>query len=666
MQYLYLQRLLSVWSVWLLAVVTVYAQVDTATYHTLSEVEVVAKSRPSVTRQGAPLQVVDRVAIERLGIQDLSEAVKRFSGVTVQDYGGIGGLKTVSVRNLGAKHTAVSYDGVSITDAQSGQVDISRFSLDDVEMVSLSVGQTDDIFQTARMYASAGALRIKTMRPDFTTRPFRIKAQLKAGSFGLVNPYLRYEQKIGKRFAASGQVDWLRADGNYPFILQNGTQKELLKRKNSDIQSLRTEVNVFGDLGRAGSLSVKGYYFDSERGLPGSVILYNEYSGERIWDKNAFAQAHYQAHFTRYFALQAQTKFNYTWSKYVHVNNNFENGFQEDLHTQREYYGSVSGLYTPSEQWGFSLTTDFFVNTLRNNLPDCPFPTRYTSLSVVAAQYQNSRLSATVSVLHTYMTEQVERGERPADRKRFSPTVSASWRILPDQNLRVRAFYKDIFRVPTFNDMYYLRIGNTNLKPERATQYNLGLAWSGELCSSLPLLSLSVDGYYNRVRDKIVAIPTLYIWKMMNMGEVTMGGIDVNLSAEVPLYRQIKMIFQGAYTWQHVVDITDKTAKNYGDQIPYTPRHAGSVSLSVDNPWVNVSYSLTAVGNRYALPQNIADNLIKRYVEQSLSVNRMFAFGSCKLRLQGEIVNLGNIMYDVIQFYPMPGRSYRASVVFTF
>ena len=61
------------------------------------------------------------------------------------------------VRSLGAKHTAVSYDGVTITDAQSGQVDISRFSLDNVEMVSLSIGQSDDIFQTARVYASAGA-----------------------------------------------------------------------------------------------------------------------------------------------------------------------------------------------------------------------------------------------------------------------------------------------------------------------------------------------------------------------------------------------------------------------------------------------------------------------------------------------------------------------------
>ena len=41
-----------------------------------------------VTREGTPLQIMDRAGIDRLGVQDLSEAVKRFSGVTVQDYGG--------------------------------------------------------------------------------------------------------------------------------------------------------------------------------------------------------------------------------------------------------------------------------------------------------------------------------------------------------------------------------------------------------------------------------------------------------------------------------------------------------------------------------------------------------------------------------------------------
>ena len=134
----------------------------------------------------------------------------------------------------------------------------------------------------------------------------------------------------------------------------------------------------------------------------------------------------------------------------------------------------------------FSLTTDFSLNTLDNNIPNCPFPTRYTSLSVLAAQYQDSRFTATASLLNTFIREEVRRGDRPDDRKRLSPAVSISWRIFSDQNVRIRASYKDIFRVPTFNDLYYLRIGNTNLKPERATQYNLGLTWSGELFSFLP------------------------------------------------------------------------------------------------------------------------------------------------------------------------------------
>lgn len=662
MQNLNFTRMLCLAGAGLFSFVALQAQqVDTVSYHQLSGVEVVEKARPSTTREGTPLQIMDRTGIERLGIQDLSEAVKRFSGVSVRDYGGIGGLKTVSVRSLGAQHTAVSYDGVTISDAQSGQVDISRFSLDNVEMLSLSIGQTDNIFQTARMYASAGALSIKTSRPGFTDRPFHVRAQVKAGSFGLVNPYLRYEQKLGNRWSATLHGDWLRADGNYPYTLINGKLTEKKKRKNSDIETLRTEVNLFGDLGKGGKLSIKGYYFDSERGLPGSIILYNDYAAERLWDKNAFAQAYYENQFTEQFALQAQIKYNYAWTRHLEIDNKYETGRQDDRYTQNEYYASTSGMYTPTEHLSFSLTEDFFVNTLDNTLPECPFPTRYTSLSVLAAQYKNTRLTATASLLGTFITESVESGDRPDDRKRLSPAASLSWRILPEQNVRVRISYKDIFRVPTFNDMYYLRIGNTNLKPERATQYNLGLTWSGQP-PFLNFLSLSADGYYNRVRDKIVAMPTMFIWKMMNMGEVSIGGIDANLSAEIPVYKNINVLLQAAYTYQKAIDITKETAKNYRHQIPYTPKHTGTTSLSVENPWVNVSYSLTAVGDRYALPQNIADNLIKGYLEQGLSLNREFMFKHCKLRLQGEIVNLGNINYDVIQYYPMPGRSYRATL----
>lgn len=661
MQNVFIKRLSGLLCAWLFPFAALYAQVDTTTYHQLSGVEVVGKVRLSTSRESTPLQVMDKVGIERLGVQDLSEAVKRFSGVTVQDYGGIGGLKTVSVRSLGAKHTAVSYDGVTVTDAQSGQVDISRFSLDNVDMISLSIGQADDIFQTARMYASAGALNIKTNRPVFTDQAYHLKAQIKAGSFGLVNPYLRYEQKFGKKWYASWHGDYLRADGHYPFTLVNGDLVEKKKRNNSDIESWRTELNFAGDLGKAGTLSMKGYYFDSHRGLPGSVILYNDYSGERLWDRNAFAQARYENRITEKFALQAQAKYNYSWMRHLDVDNKYESGRQDDRYTQKEYYLSVSGLYSLTDHLSFSLAEDYFINTLDNTIPECPFPKRYTSLTALAAQYKDTRLTATASLLGTYITEKVERGDKPSDRKRLSPAVSLSWRVMPEYNFRLRASYKDIFRVPTFNDLYYLRMGNTNLKPERATQYNLGMTWSGSL-PFINYLNASVDGYYNRVSDKIVAIPTMFIWKMMNMGEVSIGGIDVNLSAEIPLFEKIDAQVQANYTFQKAIDVTMGTAKNYRHQIPYTPKHSGMVALSLQTPWVNAGYSATMVSDRYALPQNIDDNRIDRYTEHTVSLNREFLVWNCKFRLQGEIVNLTNKMYDVIQYYPMPGRSWRITL----
>lgn len=101
-----------------------------------------------------------------MGVYDVAEAVKHFSGVNVKDYGGIGGLKTVSIRSMGAQHTGVIYDGVSISDCQSGQVDISRYSLSNVSELSLTIGQTDDIYQSAKAFASAGVLNIKTITPD--------------------------------------------------------------------------------------------------------------------------------------------------------------------------------------------------------------------------------------------------------------------------------------------------------------------------------------------------------------------------------------------------------------------------------------------------------------------------------------------------------------------
>lgn len=130
--------------------------------HQIEKVTVTARRMPNKVTSAVPVQTMSKQDISQLGIQNVADAVRRFAGADVKDYGGIGGLKTVSIRNMGAAHTAVSYDGVAVSNCQAGQIDIGRFSLDNVSMLSLSIGQSEDLLQSARLYASAGVLNIET------------------------------------------------------------------------------------------------------------------------------------------------------------------------------------------------------------------------------------------------------------------------------------------------------------------------------------------------------------------------------------------------------------------------------------------------------------------------------------------------------------------------
>ena len=296
----------------------------------------------------------------------MADAVRRFAGANVKDYGGIGGLKTVSIRNMGAAHTAVSYDGVTVSNCQAGQIDIGRFSLDNVSMLSLAIGQNEDMLQSARLYASAGVLNIETEKPHFTNeRNYAFQTQIKGGSFGYVSPSVRWWQKINKRTRLSVDGMFLRADGNYPFILVNGKYVTKEKRNNSDIYSLQGEANLYHSFKDESELDVKGHYFYSKRGLPGAVTLYNPIADETLWDENAFIQARYKKHFSPQWSVQAQAKYNHGWNKYEDLGAEYTNGVYHAKHRQDEYYLSATVLYHPMTSLSVALAQDGSVNMLR-------------------------------------------------------------------------------------------------------------------------------------------------------------------------------------------------------------------------------------------------------------------------------------------------------------
>lgn len=429
------------------------------------DVATVSVQRNAAAASLSPAQTITEAEISRLGVNGLHKAVNQFSGVSIKDYGGIGGLKTVSVRNMGASHTAVIYDGIAISDAQNGQVDISRFDLDDIASVSMSIGQEDDIFCSARHMTSAGTLRLQSVYPEFEDGPTEVNARMTFGSFGTYIPYIALKQKIGRQYAVKAAANGTFSKGDYPFKLQNGRITTHEKRINSDVESYGAEADFYADWAAKGKLKAKVNFHSSERGLPGSVILY----------------------------------------------------------TQNEYSLAVRSLYQPEEGWQIAIAEDLFCNTLASNIPECPFPVRLSSISALSARYETKALNISASVVGTYITEELAVGTAPTDRFRLSPMAAASWMFT--DGLHLRASFKDGFRVPTFNDLYYARVGNMNLKPETARQFNLGLTFSGTY--DWGSADITADAYYNFIKDKIVAVPTMFIWKMRNVGKVSMYGTDI-------------------------------------------------------------------------------------------------------------------------------------------
>lgn len=635
--------------------------------HRIERVTVTARRMPNKVSSAVPVQTLSQRDISRLGIQDMADAVRRFAGANVKDYGGIGGLKTVSIRNMGAAHTAVSYDGVVVSNCQAGQIDIGRFSLDNVSVLSLSIGQDENMLQSARLYASAGVLSIETEKPHFAEgRNAAFQTRISGGSFGYVTPSLRWWQKAGSRTCFAVNANYMRADGNYPFTLVNGKYVTEEKRNNSGIYSWQGEAALYHTFKDGGELDVKGYYFNSRRGLPGAVTLYNPISDETLWDENSFVQVRYKKQFSPKWSLQAQAKYNHGWNKYEDEGKEYADGYYREHHRQDEYYLSATALYRPIEALGISLAQDGVVNKLHSSLPECPFPTRYTSISALNARYQQGWLMAAASLVHTGTSERVKQGSASDNFHRFAPSLSVRLQPWAEETLYFRLMYKSTFRLPTFNDLYYYRIGNKNLRPEKANEYNVGITWSKSGLAFLDYLSMTVDGYYNDVTDKIVAFPTTYAWKMANYGKVHAAGIDATMSVCISLAKNIQLLISGGYMWQKAIDLTSPDAKNYKNQLPYTPLHSGNVSATVETPWVNIGYSMVGVGKRYYLSQNIPENEIEGYMEHTMTVSREFMLGKCSLHLQAEMINLTDTQYDVIKYYPMPGRSWRLTATLKF
>ena len=642
---------------------------------TLPEISITDHNAPpEALRVQTPTQVLTAGELRRRGSTQLSDAVRQMQGLTLRDYGGVGGVKTVSVRGLGSQFSTLTIDGIAVSDCQNGQIDLGRHLLEGSSHIALTNGQADNLLLPARSLAAGSTVNLESAVPTFGSRATNLSATLEGGSYGYLSPTLALQQRLGRRSSLTLWGNYLRSEGDYPFTLYytasraDSSSREV--RRNSQMWQVTADANYFCQTGPRQRLQVKVHYMQGFHAIPGPVIYYSSKASEFSRERLLYTQARYQ-HKGNHADLLLLGKYSHTADSYEDTAIHTRTGTLLNEYRQQEgYLSQVLRCHLgdrDSCHWRLAATADESLSRLTSNLASHNDVTRLALLGAVTAEYRShpgSRytrgLKASAHLLGTWVQD-MEQGTPGTPFTRLSPyaAIAYTWGWIT-----LRGYFKESYRVPNFNELYYFSVSRS-LRPEKALQYNLGLTmrtpesrhtWGSQH------LELTLDGYHNRVADKILAVPTqnMYLWSMSNVGQAEITGADLSATYRLRTGTNgIELTLSAGYSLQQALDRSDPDSKTYGKQLPYTPRHSGNVALGAATPWVDAALTLTVVGTRYSTAQNTAASQLSPYADQGITLSHTFDTRHGSLTVKAQVLNLFDVQYEVVRNYPMMGRNYR-------
>lgn len=571
--------------------------------------------KTSVVTAGKSIRTSRADTIVIAGSTGTVESLNRIPGIMTTDLGGHAGLKTVSLRGLGTAHTGIFIDGMRIGNIQSGQTDLGM------------IGPVDFVVAD---YAH-NALHFNSIRPRFDCGDtFSGKARINVGSFNTLLPYIRLNGKLSESVAISLTGSGTFSRGDYPYIAADGRDG---RRGNNDIRQHRAAIDIFGQI-RNGQWHIKGYFNHSDRGTPGPTSWISDDRQEEV---NSFIQGTCSLKINKSYFITGGVKMSYDGLSYESV-------YGDSTYGQYEFQLNQSHIFRISDNWKISATAEVIWDKMKSLSYILSDHSRLTATGTGAAGFTADRFDANVSVEYSHADETDIKWEM------LSPSADMKLRIT--EGLNLVGIVRRAFRVPVFNELYYIGYGNPDLKCEKAWMTDIGAEWNlknGEWKSQI-----KADMFYNWLTDKITSAPGKIdpaIWLPYNIGKVLSSGID--LFSSISYDGKCKAGFSARYSLLNAIDKTPDSS-TYGRQIPFISRH--SVVLTADcayKGWRMCSIWNLRSGRSDGYGQMPDWNTLDVEIGKAINI-----LDDMVLEIDIKAVNIFGEQYEISQDYPMPGRNF--------
>jgi len=627
--------------------------VDTMKIYKGNEVVVTAtRTEIPIHNSPSPIEILTEQRIQQYNGTNIADALAASTGLFIKDYGGMGGLKTISMRGLGAEHTLVLVNGNRYNNFENGLVDLSTILTDNIERIEIVRGGNSALYGAD---ALGGVINIITKQPD---KGLKIGAEGGVGSSGYKRYRVSLENCFGK-WTLAGRYSSESSDGNFHYILNNGSISEERERVNADFTIQNSFLNVRYDVSSATQLSFLTQYVVSERGVPGGAVIGMDSSKARQHDKDLNIMGSYQTQVAERITLHLSPNLHYLYERYLDptiaigssgIDSYYKNTVM-DINAQIDYALTRQVLFLLGGELGRA--------ALRSN--DVSDVVRIQKSFFLSSQMLFDIKGIWLKRIAIYPTL---RYDNFSDRTggyivhdEWSPKIGANLKFFEDVDFQLRSSYGRNFRIPTFNDLYWKQGGNPNLKPEHSESFDAGFA-----------LGLNVLGkervevtYFNiDTQDRIIWLPTSspLVWSPQNIGRVKSTGIETSFQWTG---------FNGVIDFQIHHSITNALKKNrdkdddntYGKQLIYVPKEIAHFVVSINYANLNLNITHGFVSHRFITADNDPSNFLPSYQITSSNLIVSFPLARFKVVTKLEVNNIFNTSYQVLASYPMPLRNYR-------
>lgn len=593
----------------------------------LGEVEVHAP-RFSQYQTGFKYSRIDSSTIMLFPAGSLADVLQAASPVFIRNYGP-SGIATASFRGASAEQTAVLWNGFNIQNSMLGLFDFSLYPAAASNQIELQHGGNGALFGSG---AVGGTILLNNI-PRFGSG-LEANVSITTGSFGLM------QQQIGLNFGAkkhATSVQFIQRKATNDFTYN--PDPALSQHKTQTHAATRQRTLTFSEHLRPGRHHLIGLHFfwqDASREIPPSI---NEVSSDAVQDDASI----------RLGATWQYTKGRHTInarSGWLQDKLNYLSQFKQ-IDSRNNAYSLINEL---EDQW--KIRSWLNLNTGINYTYTEAKSNNYSGIKTqhrLAAYYALKATWKTLTLQQSTRIENIDSRITP-----LIPMLGLDWKFHP--LLKLKSSVSASYRIPTFNERYFLPGGNPNLLPESGQNAEVGLYHAHHKNNVCWQINSTL--YYRNMNNQIVWLPSGMNPVPENIKETETWGNENSLTVALQWKKHWNIKATALINFisaknKSGISATDESVDKY---LIYVPRLTQQYVLSISYKRTQLTYLHTYTGMQYTSADNL--NTLDDFMIGNITLGQQVHAGLFTGELQLAVNNIANTNYVVVSDRPMPGRNF--------